>query len=209
LKAAVLHCNYRGSTGFGQDAVESLTGNIGKNDVEDCMKLVKMCISQGVINEDKITVVGGSHGGFLAAHLIGQHPNVFKAAALRNPVWDIPSMVGVTDIPDWCYVESCGVGAYDFSSVSSPSAEGEVMSNMMRTSPSRYVDAINAPCLICLGMKDRRVPASQGVLMYHMLRARGVHSELMTFPEDVHAIDRPASEAEHWCAIAEFLGKYL
>jgi acylaminoacyl-peptidase len=31
----VLHTNYRGSTGFGQDSIESLLGNIGRNDVDD------------------------------------------------------------------------------------------------------------------------------------------------------------------------------
>jgi hypothetical protein len=34
LQCAILHCNYRGSTGFGQASVDSLPGNIGTNDVE-------------------------------------------------------------------------------------------------------------------------------------------------------------------------------
>ena len=37
--------------------------------------------------------------GFLAAHLIGQHPDIFKVACMRNPVTDIPGMLTVTDIP--------------------------------------------------------------------------------------------------------------
>ena len=32
----------------------------------------------------------------------------------RNPVTNIPSMVGVSDIPDWCHVEAGGLGSYDF-----------------------------------------------------------------------------------------------
>jgi hypothetical protein len=31
----------------------------------------------------------------------------------------------------------------------------------------------------------------------------------MIFPEDVHAIDNPTSEAEHWIAIAYWLHAYL
>ena len=37
--------------------------------------------------------------GFLAAHLIGQHPDIYKVACMRNPVTDIPGMLTVTDIP--------------------------------------------------------------------------------------------------------------
>lgn len=32
---------------------------------------------------------------------------------------------------------------------------------------------------------------------------------MMIFPEDVHAIDKPASEADHWVAIADWIQKYL
>ena len=51
-----------------------------------------------------------STGGFLAGHCIGQHPDLFKVAATRNPVMNIASMVTATDIPDWCYVEALGIG---------------------------------------------------------------------------------------------------
>jgi len=49
-------------------------------------------------------------GGFLAGHCIGQHPDIFKVAAMRNPCMNIASMVTATDIPDWCYVETLGSG---------------------------------------------------------------------------------------------------
>ena len=49
-------------------------------------------------------------GGFLAGHLIGQHPDLFKVAAMRNPCTNIASMVTATDIPDWCYIETLGTG---------------------------------------------------------------------------------------------------
>jgi hypothetical protein len=30
---------------------------------------------------------------------VGQHPEIFKVACMRNPVTDIPGMLSVTDIP--------------------------------------------------------------------------------------------------------------
>ncbi len=62
----------------------------------------------GWVDESRVAVVGGSHGGFLAGHLVGQHPTRFRAAALRNPVLDISLMVHVSDIPDWTFIETWG-----------------------------------------------------------------------------------------------------
>jgi acylaminoacyl-peptidase len=120
LGAAVLHVNYRGSPGFGQESIHSLPGNIGKNDVDDMMTALNHALTLRfdasgarltpdaanghalLVDKSRVSVVGGSHGGFLAGHLIGQYPEVFKAAAMRNPVTNIPAMYSVSDIPGKC-----------------------------------------------------------------------------------------------------------
>ena len=33
-----------------------------------------------------VVIIGGSHGGFLAGHAVGAHAELYRAAALRNPV---------------------------------------------------------------------------------------------------------------------------
>lgn len=62
----------------------------------------------GWVDPGRIAVVGGSHGGFLAGHLLGQHPSSFAGAVMRNPVLDLSVMVHLSDIPDWCYIEAWG-----------------------------------------------------------------------------------------------------
>jgi len=62
----------------------------------------------GFADGNRASVCGGSHGGFLSGHLMGQYPQRFKCAGLRNPVLNIALMVGVTDIPDWCFIETYG-----------------------------------------------------------------------------------------------------
>lgn len=62
----------------------------------------------GWVDPERVAIVGGSHGGFLAGHLAGQHPGSFRAAVLRNPVLDLSVMIHLSDIPDWCYIEAWG-----------------------------------------------------------------------------------------------------
>ncbi|EJK69297.1 hypothetical protein THAOC_09459 [Thalassiosira oceanica] len=204
---AVLFVNFRGSTGFGQAALESLAGTAGRQDVRDVVLATQSAIKEGMIDPDRVGVCGGSHGGFLAGHLIGQHPELFKVACMRNPCTNIASMVTATDIPDWCYVETLGPGTYDFSRFSGPSRQE--LEKMWESSPIAYLANVKAPTLVALGMKDRRVPPSQGLEYYHALRAKGVTTKLLVYEECDHAIDLVASETDHWINIKQFFDKHL
>jgi pimeloyl-ACP methyl ester carboxylesterase len=119
---ALLLVNYRGSTGYGQFQLDSLPGQIGTNDVQDVYQATQAILSlEPPLVSPKCAIFGGSHGGFLTAHMIGQYPQLYAAAALRNPVINIPAMFTTSDIPDWCVVEACGLGSYDFQRYQLPS----------------------------------------------------------------------------------------
>nr|XP_011463570.1 PREDICTED: acylamino-acid-releasing enzyme-like [Fragaria vesca subsp. vesca] len=68
----LLLVNYRGSLGFGEEALQSLPGNIGSQDVNDVLVAIDHVIDVGLASPSKMAVLGGSHGGFLTTHLIGQ-----------------------------------------------------------------------------------------------------------------------------------------
>lgn len=74
--------------GFGTTALESLPGRIGTQDVADVVAATKaaLALEPKALDPSRVGVVGGSHGGFLGAHLTSQHPEIFKVTALRNPV---------------------------------------------------------------------------------------------------------------------------
>lgn len=136
LGYAVLAVNYRGSTGYGDGALSSLPGRAGRADVSDVFQATLHALTLGGnalalssiataksnarvesgsiqvprLDAKRVGVVGGSHGGFLGAHLIsnpGTRP-LYRAALLRNPVTNIASMASSTDIPDWCWATVFG-----------------------------------------------------------------------------------------------------
>ena len=59
---AILHVNFRGSTGFGQAALESLAGNAGSLDVLDVVAATRAVIDAGIVDPDRVGICGGSHG---------------------------------------------------------------------------------------------------------------------------------------------------
>ncbi|KAF0991591.1 hypothetical protein HZS_7956, partial [Henneguya salminicola] len=107
--------NYRGSIGFDQVNLTSILGNIGRQDVDDVhvlfqiimiqFSVISVCKNEN-INFDNIHCLGGSHGGFITAHLISQYPDFYKSSVLRNPVIDLTSMYTTTDIPEWVFTET-------------------------------------------------------------------------------------------------------
>jgi acylaminoacyl-peptidase len=205
---AVVLMNYRGSTGFGESSIQSLPGSIGTNDVADCIASLDAAVSAGHVDPARVAVVGGSHGGFLTGHIIGQHPGRFKCAVMRNPVCDLSLMVGLSDIPDWCFLEAWGSEEGLRRARSRPTTED--LARMAAVSPIAHVDAVDCPVMLMLGSKDRRVPLDDGKRYAEALRRSGRAGEVrvLVFPEDNHALDKPQTEFEQFINIVAWLKRY-
>ena len=216
LGYAVAYCNYRGSTGYGEAALQSLVGGAGGGagvrDVMDCSAIARRCINDGVCDPERVCVVGGSHGGFLGGHLVGQSAVLeafgvdFKCAVLRNPVTDVGAMVASTDIPDWCFVETLGIESY----TDDPSLE--TLAHMRSKSPIAHVANVaekKRPVMMLIGAADRRVPPTNGLRYAAALRAAGGTCHVRVFPEDAHGLVKPRTEFESFVSIATFLRETL
>ncbi|KAJ3673879.1 hypothetical protein LUZ60_005871 [Juncus effusus] len=202
----ILMVNYRGSLGFGEEVLQSLPGKIGSQDVNDVLGALDYVTEKGLIDGNKVAVVGGSHGGFLTTHLIGQAPNRFFAACARNPVCNLSLMVGTTDIPDWVYFESCGKeGKNNFSESPTP----DYLTLFYNKSPISHISKVKTPVLFLLGAQDLRVPVSNGLQYARALRERGGEVKVILFPEDVHGIERPQSDFESFLNIGVWFKNHL
>ncbi|KAL3828737.1 hypothetical protein ACJIZ3_017539 [Penstemon smallii] len=206
LGYSMLIVNYRGSLGFGEEALQSLLGKIGSQDVNDVLTAIDHVINKGLADPSKIVVVGGSHGGFLITHLIGQAPEKFVAAATRNPVCNLALMVGTSDIPDWCFFETYGTSDGKSNFTESPSAEQ--LAQFYSKSPISHISKVKTPILFLLGAQDVRVPVSNGIQYARALKEKGVETKVIVFPNDVHGIDRPQSDFESFLNIGLWFNKY-
>ncbi|KAE8251646.1 hypothetical protein A4X13_0g3909 [Tilletia indica] len=182
--------NYSGSLGISQDFVDSLLGNCGTLDVDDCFATVEHFIEQKVAQRDRLFTTGGSHGGFLTAHMIARP--YFRAAVMRNPVIAAGQQAVSSDIPDWCFAEFGE--AFDFKKP--PVLRPDVFKKLEEQSPIAHMDKIEAPVLLLVGLVDKRVPYwNQGKVLYHALKARQNKVRMLSFKDCDHALDTLEAEA--------------
>ena len=202
---ATLEVNYRGSLG-GFD-LDALPGHIGERDVADCVAATHAALkAEPRLDATKVGVCGGSHGGYLAATLIAAHADLFKVCCLRNPVCNLVSMLGTSDIPDWVLHEGLTVSKLTGSLTSADLTQDD-LAELRRRSPITSAAKVTAPTLIAIGLSDRRVPPSQGIEFFHALTID--KKKLLTYSADDHAIDKPWSTADHWVHIASWLRDHL
>ncbi|XP_068602507.1 S9 family peptidase [Brachionichthys hirsutus] len=204
LGFAVLMVNYRGSTGFGQDSILSLMGRIGSQDVKDVQRAVLAALQMdSTLDPQRLAVIGGSHGGFLSCHLVGQYPEIYRACVARNPVINAATLLGTSDIVDWRYT-SVGL-QYSYDQI--PTADA--LAAMLEKSPITHAAQIKAPVLLLLGGRDRRVSPHQGLELYKALKSRDLAVRLLWFPEDGHSLSKVDTQSDCFLNTALWLQQHL
>ncbi|MCW2635736.1 MAG: Dipeptidyl aminopeptidase/acylaminoacyl peptidase [Blastococcus sp.] len=147
---AVVHVNYRGSTGYGSAWRDALTGRPGLTELEDVAAVYDALVAEGVVDPARALLSGGSWGGFLTLLGLGTQPERWAAGIAEVPVADY--LAAYED-------EMEGLRAYD-RALFGGSPE-EVHDVYVRSSPITYVDAVAAPVLVVAGANDPRCPIRQ------------------------------------------------
>jgi dipeptidyl aminopeptidase/acylaminoacyl peptidase len=147
---AVVHVNYRGSTGYGSAWRDALTGRPGLTELEDVGAVYDALVAEGVVDPTRAILSGGSWGGFLTLLGLGTQPERWAAGIAEVPVADY--LAAYED-------EMEGLRAYDRALFGG--SPDEVRDRYVRSSPITYVDAVAAPVLVVAGANDPRCPIRQ------------------------------------------------
>ncbi len=147
---AVVHVNYRGSSGYGSTWRDALTGRPGLTELEDVAAVYDALVDEGVVDPARTLLSGGSWGGFLTLLGLGTQPDRWTAGIAEVPVADY--LAAYED-------EMEGLRAYDRALFGG--SPDEVHDVYVRSSPLTYVDAVTAPVLVVAGANDPRCPIRQ------------------------------------------------
>ena len=194
---AVVQPNPRGSTGFGQDFVQGIWGNVwGKQCYEDLMAVTDAIEKRPDVDADRIMAMGGSFGGYMT-NWIGTQTQRFKCLITHACVTTMAQFTGTTDHPAWWYLEMGGEDPY---------ADAATFD---RYAPIRHIKQWQTPALIIHGELDYRCPINEGLNLFEALQYHGVPSELLIFPDENHWILKPRNIVAWYETVLGFIGRHL
>jgi dipeptidyl aminopeptidase/acylaminoacyl peptidase len=177
--AFVLKPNYHGSSHYGLQWAESISG--GKYydlEVPDIEKGVDALIARGLVDADKLGVMGWSNGSILTIALT-VHSTRYKVAS-----------AGAGDVEwssDW---GNCEFGAAfdNYYLGKSPLEDPQLY---LQKSPFYRLDRVRTPTIIFFGTEDKAVPTEQGWMHYRALQQLGkTQVRFLLFPGEGHALKK-------------------
>ena len=172
---AVLRPNYRGSSGYGPAFLRDVVGNYFRNMHLDVMAGIDALIARGIVDPDKLAVMGWSAGGHLTNKLITFTPR-FKAASSTAGLANWASFYSQTD---WRANRAVWFGG-------TPWQSRALIELFWAQSPLKDAAKVKTPTLFFVGQDDPRVPMPQSVEMYRALAAAGVETRLYVAPREGH-----------------------
>ncbi len=188
----VLSVNYRSGIGYGMEFREALNyGAQGASEFNDVLGAGLFLRSREDVDPEKITLWGGSYGGYLTALGLARASDLFAAG------------VDIHGVHDWNVVIKNFVPGYD------AEKEREVAALAFESSPMAFTKGWRSPVLIIHGDDDRNVPFSESVDLAEELRKQGVYFEQLIFPDEVHGFLLHENWLSAYRSTADFLNRML
>lgn len=201
----VLMCNPRGSSGRDTAWGQSIRGpkntkapgtGWGTVDVDDVIAVLDYALANfPFCDADRVGMLGGSYGGYMATTLAGRYSDRFRAICSERAVNNMVAEEYTADI------------AAAFRTVHGPTILDDP-DEYVRISPIRHVRDISCPVLIIHSEDDLRCPINQAEELFVALRMLGKDVTFYRFPAENHELSRSGSPV-HRKLRAEIILEYF
>ena len=191
----VLLPNPRGSYGGGEAFTQANVNDFGYGDMRDIEAGVDAAVKAAPIDPNRTGIIGWSYGGYMTMWAVTQTTR-FKAAVAGAGIANWQSYYGQNRIDTWM-LPFFGASVYD-----KPEAYS-------RSSPITFIKKAKTPTLVLHGDRDSEVPTPQGYEFWHALKALGVPTELVIYPEEGHAIAKPEHQRDIEQRLLAWFDRYL
>jgi dipeptidyl aminopeptidase/acylaminoacyl peptidase len=198
---AVLQPNYRGSTGsVGRFAADDRYDFIKMH--QDVTDAVKTAASTGLIDQDRIGIMGGSFGGYLAVSGVAHEPGLYRCAVTNAGVFDWALQLQAQkydqfDLPYYGHM---------IKHLGDPKTEAAKYDAM---SPLRHVANIRVPVFVAGGKDDQTVEIEQSRNLVAELEKHNIPCEKLFIGGEGHGMAFLKHEVEYHDRVLAFLDKNL
>lgn len=204
--------NRRGTTAFGQEWTEQISGDYPGLNMQDYLAAARNVKAEPFV--DKMAACGASYGGYSVYYLCGTHGDVFDAFVAHAGIFNEEHMYMTTEEMWFANFDNGGLHEAEFDPrVGTPECPvgpagdgvtfggikqgGSPWSNLpkaerhYRLSPHKLVTNWHTPLMVIHGGMDYRVPVDEGMAAYNAAQMMGVPSRLLIFPDENHWILKP------------------
>ncbi|MFX0182581.1 MAG: prolyl oligopeptidase family serine peptidase [Candidatus Hodarchaeota archaeon] len=195
---AVITPNIRGSTGYSKTYLD--LDNVEKrlDSIQDIKYLATHLNKKDKeIDSNRLTVFGGSYGGFAVLSAMTEHPKLWKAGV---DLFGIANFITfLKNTASWRRkVREAEYGSLEHD-----------METLKRISPIHKIDQIIAPLFIIAGDNDERVPLSESIQMYEKLKEKGLPVKLLRFADEGHGITKLKNRIQAYSEVINWLKEHV
>ena len=199
LGVAILAPNVRGSTGYGKSYLRLDDGYKREDSVKDIGKLLDWIQLQPDLDSDRISVMGGSYGGYMVlasmAHFNDRLSCGIDVVGISNFVTFLKNTKS--------YRRSLRRVEYG------DERDPKMRQHLERISPTTNAHKISKPMLIVQGLNDPRVPASEAEQMRDAIRENGGEAWYLLAKDEGHGFRKKGNRDFYNKAVILFLQRYL
>ena len=192
---ATLFPNVRGSVGRGPEFAQANLGDMGGGDLQDILTGIDALVRDGLVDDRRVAITGGSYGGFMASWAVTQTDR-FAAA--------IPLAV----VTNWVsFHATTNIGQFDRLYLQADPYAAE--SDYTRRSPVYHAAKCRTPTLIIHGEDDLCTPLGQAVELYNALVEAGCETELVVYPREGHGWTEREHQIDAWHRMRDWLERHV
>lgn len=196
---AVYAINNRGSSGYGKSFFHLDDQAHGEGDLDDCVASRQMLIDTGLVDPDRIGIIGGSYGGYMVLAAQTFRPGAFDVGI---DIFGISNWYRtVQSIPPWWEAQrealSMEMGDFD---------DEEYFRSI---SPLFHAENIVSPLLVIQGANDPRVLKIESDEIVAAVRENGIEVEYIVFDDEGHGFTKKENQSVAYSGIVEFLDTHL
>lgn len=195
-----LQVNYRGSTGYGKSFVKAGYKEWGRAMQHDLTDAVAWLTEQGIVDSQRVTIIGASYGGYAALAGAAFTPDLYRCAVDLCGVSNLITLIASIP-PYWTPFL-----ARMYKAIGNPDTERQLLEER---SPLFSAHKICIPLLIGQGANDPRVKQAEAEQIVAALKERGASHEYLLFANEGHGLARPENRLKFFRVMEQFLATHL